>query len=72
MSSSNPPALPAKASGISIREVGRPTLLASTTAIGSSAATAPFSPIVAVRIATSSMVSNSARVALPPALRDSA
>ena len=42
-----------------------PSRMASTTVIGSSAATAPLSPISAVRIATNSIVSSRTREALP-------
>ncbi len=56
VSSSRDPALPAKASGINSREGWRDRRMAITMVIGSRAATAPLSPISAVRPAESSIV----------------
>ena len=56
VSSSNPPALPANANGISSREGCSERRIAITIVIGSRAATAPFSPISAVSPAESSIV----------------
>ena len=56
VSSSRDPALPANASGISSREGCRERRMAITIVIGRSAATAPLSPMSAVRPAESSIV----------------
>ncbi len=62
------PAWAANASGSSNCDGGRPMRTATTTAIGSSAATAPFTLISAVSPATSSITSSSTRVRLAPAV----
>ena len=68
VSSSIPPALPANASGMSSRDGGNPRRIATTTAIGSSAATVPLRPISAVSPAASSMVRISSSRVLSPVL----
>lgn len=62
-----PPALAENASGIAMREIGRPTRIAATTATDSRAATAPMKLIAAVKSTHTSMTSTSSRVWLAPA-----
>ena len=69
VSTSREPACAAKAMGISSCAGSRPSRTASTTTIGSSAATAPLTLMKAVSTAVMPMVSTSRRVRLVPEKR---